>query len=799
MALLQVDNLSFTYPNQFRPALSELSFSVERGAFVLLCGASGCGKSTLLRQLKPALRPHGNQSGQLLLSGMALDALTLRAQSERIGLVLQSPESQAVTDTVWRELAFGPERLGYDSDTIRLRVAEIAGFFGITHWLERELSTLSGGQLQILNLAAAMTLEPELLLLDEPTAMLDPVAATNFLSLLRRINRELGTTIFLSEHRLEELFPLADQVIVLENGRLLCQGPPEQVGRSLLERSHPMEEALPAAMQLWSKCNAEGACPLSVSEGQRWLDGFVQKQPLLPLAPDPQPPLRATALTAEKLWFGYEQGHPLLKGLSIELRQGELLALLGANGAGKSTLLKLLAGLEKPRRGGVHTNVKVGLLPQTPQALFLKKTVGEDLEDSLRLASSDGKLLEDTLVQVVKLCHLDGLLERHPFDLSAGEQQRAALAKLLLWRPQVLLLDEPTKGLDSRFKAELAAIFTALQKQGMSILMASHDVEFCARYASRCALLFDGALVSQGRPRSFFSQNRFYTTAASRIARNHLPELVTLDELLSACGAATALPIKPEEPALSAPEPAPAPMVSSAPDAAATAHLPFSRSHITAAVFLLLVPLTVLAGRFLLDDSYYFAISMLIVLELLLPFFFLFEGRQPQARELAVLAVLCSLGVAGRALTPFFPQFKPVAALSILAGVGLGAESGFLVGAVSMLLSNMLLTQGPWTPWQMFAMGLVGFFGGFLFQKRKKMWLLPAYGFAATFALYGTIMNLFSALSWNRILTPAVLLANMATGFPADLTHGISTALLLLFLGPAMEEILRRIRDKYGM
>ena len=799
MAFLQVDNLSFTYPNQSRPALSELSFSVERGAFVLLCGASGCGKSTLLRQLKPALRPHGNQSGQLLLGGTALDALTLRAQSERIGLVLQSPESQAVTDTVWRELAFGPERLGYDSDTIRLRVAEMAGFFGITHWLERELSALSGGQLQILNLAAAMTLEPELLLLDEPTAMLDPVAATNFLSLLRRINRELGTTIFLSEHRLEELFPLADHVIVLENGRLLCQGSPKQVGCSLLECGHPMEEALPAAMQLWSKCHTQGACPLSVSEGQRWLDGFAQKQPLLPLAPEPEPPLRATALTAEKLWFGYEQGHPLLKGLSIELRQGELFALLGANGAGKSTLLKLLAGLEKPQRGGLHTNVKVGLLPQAPQALFLKKTVGEDLVDSLRLAFSDGTLPEDMLAQVVALCHLDGLLERHPFDLSAGEQQRAALAKLLLWSPQVLLLDEPTKGLDSRFKAELAAIFATLQKQGMSILMASHDVEFCARYASRCALLFDGALVSQGKPRSFFLQNRFYTTAASRIARNHLPELVTLDELLCACGAAVALPMRPEEAVLSAPEPKPVPAVFSAPEAAVTARLPLSRSRITAIVFLLLVPLTVLVGRFLLDDDYYFAISMLIVLELLLPFFFLFEGRQPQARELAVLAVLCSLGVAGRALTPFFPQFKPVAALSILAGVSLGAESGFLVGAVSMLLSNMLLTQGPWTPWQMFAMGLVGFFGGFLFQKRKKMWLLPVYGFAATFALYGTIMNLFSALSWNRILTPAVLLANMATGLPADLTHGISTALLLLFLGPAMEEILRRIRDKYGM
>jgi len=800
MAFLQVENLSFTYPNQAHPTLDGLSFSVERGQFVLLCGSSGSGKSTLLRQLKSALRPHGNLSGQLLLDAAPLDALSQRAQSESIGLVLQSPENQVVTDTVWRELAFGLERLGYDSHTIRLRVAEMAGFFGITHLFERKLATLSGGQLQILNLAAAMTLSPALLLLDEPTAMLDPLAATDFLTMLRRINQELGTTIFLSEHRLEELFPLADKVIFLENGRLFCQGLPEEVGRTLLEQNHPMAQALPAATQLWGKCGRQGACPLTVQEGQRWLESFTQNQPLQPLLPLRQQPKQTTVLTGEKLWFGYEADQPLLKGLSIQLKQGELLALLGANGAGKSTLLKLLTGLEKSHRGGVCTDAQLGLLPQAPQALFLKKTLREDLADSLRLAPFGSNSPEDALAQVIGLCHLGGLLERHPFDLSAGEQQRAALAKLLLWNPQVLLLDEPTKGLDAQFKAELAEIFSALQRQGVSILMASHDVEFCARYASRCALLFDGTLVSEGAPSNFFPQNRFYTTAASRIARRYLPELVTLDELLYVCGAES---LPPEavsvQPPLSAPV---TPVVSTLLPASEPSSLrssSLSPSHFAALIVLFLVPLTVLTGRFLLNDNYYFAISMLIVLELLLPPFLLFEERRPQARELAVLAVLCALGVAGRAITPFFPQFKPVAALSILAGVGLGPASGFLVGAVSMLLSNMLLVQGPWTPWQMFAMGFVGFLGGFLFHKRKKMWLLPIYGFVATLGLYGTIMNLFSALSWHRTLTPGVALAYMGAGLPADLTHGLSTALLLLFLGPAMGEIFKRIREKYGI
>ena len=800
MAFLQVNDLSFTYPNQTKPALDGLTFSVERGQFVLLCGSSGSGKSTLLRQLKPTLRPHGAQSGQLLFDAAPLDTLSLRTQTERIALVLQSPENQVVTDTVWRELAFGLERLGCEADTIRLRVAEMAGFFGITHWLERETSTLSGGQLQILNLAAVMTLSPALLLLDEPTAMLDPVAATDFLTLLRRINQELGITIFLSEHRLEELLPLADHVIFLEGARLLCQGSPAQVGHTLLAQNHPLAQALPAAMQLWSACDGQGDCPLTVRGGQRWLDHFAQTHPLSPPPAEPHPPKRAAVLTAEKLYFGYELRQPLLKNLSIELEQGELFALLGANGAGKSTLLKLLAGLDKPQRGSVRTTAKLGLLPQSPQTLFLKKTLGEDLTDSLRLAPPDEKTPQDLLAQAIALCRLDGLLERHPFDLSAGEQQRAALAKLLLWSPQVLLLDEPTKGLDAVFKAELAAILAALQRQGVSILMASHDVEFCARCADRCALLFDGALVSQGTPRSFFPQNRFYTTAANRIAWAHLPELVTLDELLCACGAEPAPPNAPPiQPPRPAPEPPSAPPLSPATPPTAVRRRSLSRSHFAALIVLLLVPLTVLAGRFLLDDNYYFAISMLIVLELLLPFFLLFEGRRPQARELAVHAVLCALGVAGRAITPFFSQFKPVAALSILAGVGLGPASGFLVGAVSMLLSNMLLVQGPWTPWQMFAMGLVGFLGGLLFQNRKNKWLLPVYGFVATFALYGTIMNLFSALSWHRTLTPSLVLAYMAAGLPADLTHGLSTALLLLFLAPAMSEILKRIRDKYGM
>ena len=542
MELFTIRDLTFSYPEQHQPALRSLSLTVEQGEFLVLCGPSGCGKSTLLRQLKTVLAPHGRRTGELLLEGRPLDSLSQREQAERIGFVQQSPENQLVTDKVWHELAFGLESLGYDTPTIRRRVAEMASFFGIQNWFHKNVAELSGGQKQLLNLAAVMALQPSVLILDEPTSQLDPIAASDFLATLSRINRELGTTVILTEHRLEEAFGFASRVAVLEKGALLCTGTPAEVGAALKSAGSAMFLAMPAAMRIWSAVDSGAPCPVSVRDGRRWLLDYAAAHPLKALPEEGPPPETEALISARELWFKYDQDRPdVVKGLSLEVRRGQLLALLGSNGTGKTTSLKLLAGLKKPWRGELEVRGTVGMLPQDPQTLFVRPTVREDLLEVLPRAERKDAALE----RVVSLCRLTELLDRHPYDLSGGEQQRAALAKLLLRDPDILLLDEPTKGLDAEFKQSFGQILQTLQRSGVAILMVSHDIEFCAKYADRCALFFDGNIVTEGPPRAFFSGNSFYTTAANRMARELLPRAVTTEDVIAACGGKT-----PDTPAL---------------------------------------------------------------------------------------------------------------------------------------------------------------------------------------------------------------------------------------------------------
>ena len=353
METFALRQLTFYYPDQPAPALDRLSLTVEQGEFLVLCGPSGCGKSTLLRQLKTVLAPHGRRSGEILFEGSNLDSLDQKQQSQRIGFVLQSPDNQIVTDKVWHELAFGLESLGYDTPTIRRRVAEMASFFGIENWFYQDVSALSGGQKQLLNLAAVMAMQPSVLILDEPTSQLDPIAAGDFLATLGRINRELGTTILLTEHRLEDAFPLASRVAVMDKGRLLCTGTPAEVGQMLKNAGHSMFLAMPTAMRVWAAADGCAACPVTVREGKDWLEGFASARPLRPLPPEPSPVCSdEPAMEANALWFKYEKDLPdVVKGLSFTVRKGEFVALLGGNGTGKTTSLKLLAGLLKPYRG----------------------------------------------------------------------------------------------------------------------------------------------------------------------------------------------------------------------------------------------------------------------------------------------------------------------------------------------------------------------------------------------------------------------------------------------------------------
>ncbi|MEQ2786338.1 ECF transporter S component, partial [Flavonifractor plautii] len=643
---------------------------------------------------------------------------------------------------------------------------------------------------------------------------------------------------------------------------------------------HSMFLAMPTPMRIWASApDAGGHCPVTVREGRDWLTKFADGHPLMELPSEPRRTYpNEPAITAEGLWFKYEKELPdVVKGLSLTVRRGEFLALLGGNGTGKTTSLKLLSGLQKPYRGEVRLAGSVGVLPQNPQALFVKKTVREDLFEILKGRNFSGKAQEERVAWAVRLCRLEGLLDRHPYDLSGGEQQRAALAKVLLLGPEILLMDEPTKGLDAEFKQVFAEILQSLLRQGVTLLMVSHDIEFCARYAHRCALFFDGSIVTEAPPRAFFSGNSFYTTSANRMARGLLPEAVTAEDVIQACGGN--LPPAPELP--DSGEPLPEPEEASADykpkplpwwrklGAVLTGTVSFllflsfmnvtdltqlitadgmtelanhqmilyalfilslflfatcitRRSHrkdyalqvpkakrklakrtvVSAVLVLLMIPLTLYIGVFYLDNKKYYFISLLVLLECMLPFFLIFEGRKPQARELVIIAVLCAIGIAGRAALFMLPQFKPVMAVTIIAGVAFGGETGFLVGAMTMLASNVLFGQGPLTPWQMFSMGIIGFLAGILFRKgllRRNRGALCVFGALAAILIYGGIMNPASALTWVGELNEKVLLTYYISGLPFDCIQAAATWLFLWFGAEPMLEKLDRVKVKYGV
>ena len=535
MAAFAIEHLTFAYPKAASPALDNVSFSVREGEFFLLCGVSGGGKSTLLRHLKSVLTPYGTRSGRVLLDGKPLETWDARTQAQRIGFVLQQPDDQLVTDKVWHELAFGLESLGTDAQTMRLRVGEMASFFGIQTWFDRSVDTLSGGQKQLLNLASVMAMHPDVLVLDEPTGQLDPIAAAEFLHTVQRLNRELGVTVILSEHRLEDALPMADRAAVLEQGRLTALGTPDEVARALLERGSPFFAAMPTPVRVWGGVGAPGKCPLDIRAGRALLE-TLRPSPL-PATDTPADSDGAALLQLRECWFRYDRdGADVLKGLSLTVRAGELLAIVGGNGAGKSTALAVLAGQRRPYRGKVLQKTKrIAALCQEPRAMFVKDTVRADLEDALRTLSLPAAERQPRMDAAVAAMALSPLLERHPFDLSGGEQQRAAIAKLLLARPDVLLLDEPTKGMDAAFRASFGALLRALCEQGTAVVLVSHDIEFCAAYADRAALLFDGQILSEGRTRAFFAGNHFYTTAANRMARPWLPDAILCREVIEAC------------------------------------------------------------------------------------------------------------------------------------------------------------------------------------------------------------------------------------------------------------------------
>ena len=560
MEILRVDGLKFSYPNQLKKALNNINFSIDEGDFVLICGESGCGKSTLLRHLKPELSPHGQVSGDIYYYSQKINDYSSKQLASEIGYVLQNPDSQIVTDKVWHELAFGLENMGLDTQSIRLRVAEMASFFGIQGWFRKNVNDLSGGQKQLLNLASIMAMQPKILILDEPTSQLDPIAAKDFIDTLVRINKELSTTIIMTEHNLEDIYSVCDKVIVMEDGKVICNDTNYKVVDILSrDKNHKMVKSLPTPSKIYNQLNEylEGAnkSPLTVKDCRQWLNDSMDEVTITKLD-DTETEIniskkdREIAIELKDVYFQYNKiSEPTIRDLSFKVYKGEIYSILGGNGTGKSTTLSLVARQRKPQRGKIFINnieIKkynnkslyennLALLPQNPQSLFVFETVREDLEEVLILQNKDREYIDKEVKRVSKLLDIEHLLEHHPYDLSGGELQRAGMAKVMLLNPKIILLDEPTKGLDAYCKEEIGKMLMKLRDMGVTIVVVSHDMEFSARYSDRCAMFFDGSIVSEGTPREFFLGNNFYTTVSNRIARNIFEDTLIYEDVVSLC------------------------------------------------------------------------------------------------------------------------------------------------------------------------------------------------------------------------------------------------------------------------
>ena len=459
MSALEFDSVSFSYAGATSPVLLDVSFAVPEGAFALLIGATGSGKSTLLRLAKPEIAPAGRLGGSVRVFGTDPRELGAQASARAVGYVFQSPDAQIVCDTVWHELAFGLENLGVPEPEMRRRVAETCNFLGVEPWFRARTTELSGGQRQVLALASALAMRPRLLLLDEPTSMLDPLAEKNFLSLLFRANRELGVTVVVATHAPWSMANYATCAFALEGGSV---------------RVAPLSE--------------------------------VVAEPPLEVPAAPVRSIKKDALLADDVWYRYDRdARWVLRELDLAVGEGEIRALVGSNGCGKSTLLSALAGVVRPARGRVRNGLasSQALLPQAPKALLSCETVADELKAWSRAGGYGRAEVDAALARL----GLEDAADRHPYDLSGGQQQLLALEKLLLARPRLLLLDEPTKGLDRAERERVARRLAEARDDGATVLLATHDMGFVRAVADRVSLMFDGGITCTEPTDEYFANS----------------------------------------------------------------------------------------------------------------------------------------------------------------------------------------------------------------------------------------------------------------------------------------------------
>lgn len=539
MALLQFENVAVHYEEQ--TIVTDINLTIEAGSFTTIFGASGSGKSTLLKQLKVASHS-GRRIGNIYFEGELLENWHDEKKLTNIATIHQNPEEQIITEDVWHELAFGLENIGLSTQEMKLRIGEVAHFLGIQKWFREKTHTLSGGQKQLLNIASALVLHPKLLVLDEPTAQLDPIAAKELIELLGRMNRDLGVTILLVEHHLEAVLPHASHFVYMDNGRIQLQGDKKYFFQQFVQLAPNWQPFLPASIQLSLALYPEQEPAWTIQQAVN----LLRDKKLSPLLKKKDTTERLPLVSIENLSYKYERlSEVILRNVSLTIYTGEILTLIGGNGAGKSTLLQLISGQRKAFRGKIYYKEQrlrynktfyqqnLAFLPQNPLLLFLENTVRKDYEVFCKRHGLSKKEAENRIARSSECLKLHKYLDQHPEDLSGGQRQKVAIGKLLLYNPEILLLDEPTKGLDPVAKAELKAVLKKLQQQGTTLLIVTHDLEFAAAISTRCGLLFDGEVVAVTPPEDFFKAHHFYTTAAKLITKDASDSIILTNELIA--------------------------------------------------------------------------------------------------------------------------------------------------------------------------------------------------------------------------------------------------------------------------
>jgi energy-coupling factor transport system ATP-binding protein len=494
MEKIKCVDLSFKYPTSEYFALKNVNLSVQEGEVCLIIGESAVGKSTLLKLLKKEIAPSGDLSGEIIIDGT-------------VGYVAQNVEENIVCDKVRSELSFGLLNMGLDSDTIDLLVAETASYFNLESKLDCDISSLSGGEKQMVNLASVMIMKPDVLLLDEPTSQLDPVSSDRFIQMIKRLHRDFSITILISEHNTENIYDYADNVILLCKGKLLYKSAPLDMVDYLRNNYSSMLDCVPAQARLFTGVSTVKECREIL--GCKDIHLSKHKDEKL-----------YNAITVKGICFAYKKGFDVINSLSLSVYEAKINAIVGPNSSGKSTLLKLIAGVKKPYRGKIKSDLKVSMLCQNVFDLFTKDRCADEVEFG----------------QITDYLEIDDIREQHPYDLSGGQAQRLALAKVLQTGADVILLDEPTKGFDPVIKNKFAKILADLTSVGKTILIVSHDIEFVGQYADYVSFLSRGKIITTAPRREFFSSLNFYTTAVAKITSPIVDSIVSVKDLEEAGG-----------------------------------------------------------------------------------------------------------------------------------------------------------------------------------------------------------------------------------------------------------------------